>query len=832
MPERLLIPTLVPDWANSPTPNESESLTPLRRSQSRESSSQLRPTYHGIIGSNLSSIVTQIKPLASLIESENRRKINEFNLGSSIGYGQFGKVYKARLQNHIYAIKSIAKKPWNTQQYSMNQTMRQIKLWKQRSGGYNITGDEAVMMMNVQKCRWEIYILSKLHSPYVVRLHKFLDSPVSKAIWMVNEWCSLGELEWKRNSVEAIPSQWSQVVENCEEVLMFVEKALHDLTQGLSYLKSQGCIHRDIKPSNILVDGRQKLLKLSDFGCSILSPSVLPFQDDSLDECFQAELNKIVGTPAFTAPELCQFGNPGADDVRDGYKLDVWSTGITLYGLLYNELPFYGESEFDTYHKAIHKSLENRLNGNRVNDLIIGRMLEKDPEIRIDTEKLQELVIMDRKPFITPLKQGKPVTAKTARKSPTEKHQTSMQKFFTKLFKLKKKDKTKKGSIATGSADSFTASPAVSPGTFVSTTGVLPNSEPLNKPSPSPRPSILPQEDEFSEPSLQSSLSSFEEPVQVSNLFKQNSAPLNSQGGSPPSDSGIVESTVSGSESEPHRIDEYRLLPANSKSSQVIVQEPDRSHGRNASLVAENVDVDYEDEPRRLDPYGLPKSDFTTDLRQESTDISEIHSANDSHEFKTPPKPTGMSHSRQPSHLDRQTTRDINLTNYPQSGFQMNVREETQDDYYDISINSKQPSFQLSVPPEIIQERSPQPEISSSQPSSGFTNQYQHHHQPKASTSTSSSSPIKIPTPMKALIHMGNSPVKEKEGAARHDSPLEDQNRAQAHKTNGLAHSKDISNFQNYIFQQGINDATPQDKHKSVLTEDLIEKYLNYADNN
>ncbi|GAV54719.1 hypothetical protein ZYGR_0AS00410 [Zygosaccharomyces rouxii] len=829
MSERLIIPTLVPEWAKPPTSNVSESSTPLRRSQSRESSSQLRPTYHGIIESNLDSIVIQIKPLASLIENESRRKINEFNLGSSIGYGQFGKVYKARLQNHIYAIKSIAKKPWNAQQYSMNQTMRQIKLWRQRGGGHNLTGDEAVMMMNVQKCRWEIYILSKLHSPYVVQLHKFLDSPVSKAIWIVNEWCSLGELEWKRNSVDEIPSQWSQLVENCDDVLKFVEKALHDLTQGLTYLKSQGCIHRDIKPSNILVDGKQKLLKLSDFGCSILTPPVLPFQDDSLDECFQAELNKIVGTPAFIAPELCQFGNPGTDDVRDGFKLDVWSAGVTLYGLLYNELPFYGESEFDTYHKAIHKSLENRLNGNRVNDLIIGRMLEKDPEIRIDTEKLQELVMMDHKLFLVPVKQGKFTTAATARKSPTEKHQTSMQKFFAKFFKLKKKDKTKKNSVAT-SANPSADSPAVSSGTFTSEAGVLPNSGSLSKPSPSPKPSPLPQEDDFSEPSLQSSLSSFEEPVQVSDLFKQNSAPLHSQEGPPPSDSGIIEGTVSAFESEPRRVDEYGLPHSTNESSRALAQEPSHLHGRNTSSVDANADANYEDEPRRLDHYGFPQPhDYPTHSRQFSTEHSEEYFSHASFELKTPPKPTHMTHSRQPSNLDRHTGRDIDLPNYSQPSFQASMKEETRDDYYDTSVTSKQPSFQLSVPPEIIQERSPQPVVSTSQPSSGSKNQYQHYHQPNASMSTSSSSPIKIPTPMKALIHMGNSPVKE--GTAQHDSPLKGQGQSQPHKANGLAHSKDISNFQNYIFQQGTSDATPQEKHKSILTEDLIEKYLNYADN-
>lgn len=826
MSEKLLIPTLVPEWAKAPDRNESESSS-LRRSQSRESSSQSRPTYHGIIELNLDYIVAQIKPLASLIENENRRRINEFNLGSSIGYGQFGKVYKARYQNHIYAIKSIAKKPWNAQQYSMNQTMKQIRLWRQKGRGYNITGDEAVMMMNVQKCRWEIYILSTLHSPYVVQLYKFLDSPISKAIWIVNEWCSLGELEWKRNSVDEIPSQWTQLLGDFDDIFNFVEKALYDLTQGLVYLKMQGCIHRDIKPSNILVDGKEKILKLSDFGCSILTPSVLPFQDDSLGDCFQAELNKIVGTPAFIAPELCQFGNPGSDDIRDGFKLDIWSAGVTLYGLLYNHLPFYGESEFDTYDKTINQSLENCLNGNRTNDLIIGRMLEKDPEIRINIEKLEELVKTDHKTLITPeVKQGKKsTTAAPTKKSPSEKNQTGIHKFFNKFFKLGKKDKTKNNSV-TSSANPSSGSPTVSSGTVTSVPAdMLPNDGPSNESNSSLKPGLLPQDDDdFSEPSLHSSLSSFEEPVQVSDLFKQSSTPLNTQDNPLPSDSGIIENTFSESESDPHRIDGYQR-PHSTPGSlpQDTIKESDPIDRPNINLADKNEEENYDDEPRRLDGYDLPQHhDFPIHSRQFSIEPSEISSRRSNPELKTPPSKSTY-HSRHPSSFDRQVTREINLAKNPH------------EDYYDTSlINSKQPSFQLSLPPEMIQERSPQPIIFTSQPSAGSATQSERrrHHHPTASMSTSSSSPIKIPTPMKALIHMGNSPVKEQdEIILQPDSPLKNHSRNLLRKTSRLAHSKDISNFQNYILHHGIGEAPPQDKHKSVLTEDLVEKYLNYADN-
>ena len=163
--------------------------TPVSYTSSTSSSSQIKPTYNAMVELHTEAIATAIAPFVTNIVTESHRNINGYTLGSSIGYGQFGKVYKARSQNQFFAIKSIAKRPWNNQQYSMNQTMRQIKMWKSRGMAQNMTGDEAVMLMNVQKCRWEIYILSQLRSPYVVQLHECLDSLTSRTIWIVNEWC-------------------------------------------------------------------------------------------------------------------------------------------------------------------------------------------------------------------------------------------------------------------------------------------------------------------------------------------------------------------------------------------------------------------------------------------------------------------------------------------------------------------------------------------------------------------------------------------------------------------------------------------------------------------
>ena len=212
----------------------------------------------------------------------------------------------------------------------------------------------------------------------------------------VTKWCNLGELQWRRENNEDILPQWKKLLTSDCTVSKFAEKIMEDMTKGLQYLYSQGCVHRDIKPSNILLDENEKVAKLSDFGSCIFTPQSLPFTDVNFADCFQRELNKIVGTPAFIAPELCHLGNSKRDFVTDGFKLDIWSLGVTLYCLLHNELPFSGDNEFETYHKIMELSLSSKINGNTLNDFVIKRLLEKDVNLRIDIQNLAKILLCDQ----------------------------------------------------------------------------------------------------------------------------------------------------------------------------------------------------------------------------------------------------------------------------------------------------------------------------------------------------------------------------------------------------------------------------------------------------
>lgn len=375
------------------------------------------PTYHSLIERNVSNVIeSELQPYVQLIDNidDMNSTINDYKIGSPIGSGQFGKVYKGQEKSHkkkrIVALKRINKlRP----KYSMNQLMRQITYWKQ----FNIEADDfdadtITMLMNINRCRWEIYLMLRTTkdnggNSHIVNFLQCMDSTNSRDLWIVSEWCNLGELQWKRPTTSML-RQWESVIGKDKTVIDFTFKVITDITKGLKFLKNIGCIHRDIKPSNILVDGNNKILKISDFGCSLLTPERLPFNYDrsenikskqirTVRNCFQKELNKIIGTPAFVAPELCKFTEEDFKleeklNVKDGFKLDVWSFGVTLYCILFNQLPFSGDNEFGTYHLINSKELSTENNDDWIANLVIRKMLEKKPDKRIDINEIHAIV--------------------------------------------------------------------------------------------------------------------------------------------------------------------------------------------------------------------------------------------------------------------------------------------------------------------------------------------------------------------------------------------------------------------------------------------------------
>ncbi|KAJ5996606.1 hypothetical protein N7499_007075 [Penicillium canescens] len=142
--------------------------------------------------------------------------------------------------------------------------------------------------------------------------------------------------------------------------------AFRDSVLGLEYLHYQGIIHRDIKPANLLVTSNHRV-KISDFGVSYLGRPMRDEEEEQVGETDAAELDdarelsKTVGTPAFYAPELCYTGDDFVETIGSIPKItgaiDVWSLGVTLYGMIFGRLPFVSDDEYSMFQTIVKKEV-------------------------------------------------------------------------------------------------------------------------------------------------------------------------------------------------------------------------------------------------------------------------------------------------------------------------------------------------------------------------------------------------------------------------------------------------------------------------------------------
>ncbi|CAB1314005.1 unnamed protein product [Coregonus sp. 'balchen'] len=153
-----------------------------------------------------------------------------------------------------------------------------------------------------------------------------------------------------------------------------VKKYFCQLLDGLEYLHSQGIVHKDIKPGNLLLttDGA---LKISDLG---VAEALHPFAED--DTCCTSQ-----GSPAFQPPEIAN-----GLDTFSGFKVDIWSAGVTLYNITTSLYPFEGDNIYKLFenigkgHYSVPEECGALLSG------LLRGMLEYDPEKRFSIQHIRQ----------------------------------------------------------------------------------------------------------------------------------------------------------------------------------------------------------------------------------------------------------------------------------------------------------------------------------------------------------------------------------------------------------------------------------------------------------
>ncbi|KAK4254574.1 hypothetical protein QN277_009937 [Acacia crassicarpa] len=254
--------------------------------------------------------------------SSGRTRVGKFELGRTLGEGNFAKVKLAR---NVETGENVAIKIIDKDKILKHKMVRQIKR--------------------------EISTMKLIRHPNVIRMYEVMASKTK--IYIVLEFVTGGELFDKIASKGRLKEDEAR-------------KYFQQLICAVDYSHSRGVCHRDLKPENLLLDANGGL-KVSDFGLSALPQQL---REDGL-------LHTTCGTPNYVAPEVIH--NRG----YDGTKADLWSCGVILFVLMAGYLPFEDTNIMALYKKIFKADFTCPPWFSSSAKKLIKRILDPNPATRI-----------------------------------------------------------------------------------------------------------------------------------------------------------------------------------------------------------------------------------------------------------------------------------------------------------------------------------------------------------------------------------------------------------------------------------------------------------------
>lgn len=250
-------------------------------------------------------------------------KIHSYEITEHLGRGGMGNVYKA---TDIMLGREVALKMLHPQLTVQEQFLERFKK--------------------------EARVLAQLLHPNIAVIYNFIEQGGNH--FMVMEYVEGNSLDDLLKKYTTLPPE-------------FIVPVFIQVLEGLKHAHKKNIFHRDIKPANIMLT-RDGTVKLMDFGIAKIA-----------GEQKMTQVNKIVGTVEFMAPELLQGKDASAAS-------DIYAAGVTLYELVCGKLPFEADTDFNLMQAIMKQKILQPAKFNatipRALSDIVMKALDKNPAAR------------------------------------------------------------------------------------------------------------------------------------------------------------------------------------------------------------------------------------------------------------------------------------------------------------------------------------------------------------------------------------------------------------------------------------------------------------------
>ena len=270
---------------------------------------------------------------SDLLLHDGRIFADKYELGSVIGFGGMGVIYRAR---HLILDKIVA-----------------IKVLHSASAS-------SKLIMRFQR---EAKAASSLSHPNVITVYDFgvLDDTQP---YMVMDYLDGMTLADHLSQTGPLPIR--DALEIMEQV-----------TAALAHAHRKGVLHRDLKPGNIMLvegDDGNRQVKILDFGLAKLL--------DSDDPCSMSAPGSAMGSPAYMSPEQ-------ATGLLVDARADLYSLGCIFYELLTGSPPLIADSPMQTLLNRLNTEVPP-LHSSGYNyppsvERIVEKLLRKEPRFRFQS---------------------------------------------------------------------------------------------------------------------------------------------------------------------------------------------------------------------------------------------------------------------------------------------------------------------------------------------------------------------------------------------------------------------------------------------------------------